>query len=78
MMKVKRFDAGGDVRIYEYCVRVVIDSECFGPLPEFATYHYRKTNGKRVRYLQGVGEKKDGLPKALHTWYRTKSSKKTS
>ena len=40
MMKVKRFEVDGGMRMYEYCVSVVIDTERCGPLPEFFTYHY--------------------------------------
>ena len=62
-MKVKMFEVDGGMSTYEYCGSVVIDSERFGPLPEFATYHYSEKSGKRVHYSQGVGERKGGLPK---------------
>ena len=63
MMKVKRFEVDGGMRMYEYCVNVVIDTERCGPLLEFSTYHYSEKSGKGVHYSQGLGERKDGLPK---------------
>ena len=36
-IKVKRFEVGEGMRIYDYYVSAVINAEHFGPLPEVTT-----------------------------------------